>query len=137
MSLRVGAAVQIEGRVIGDRAFVAQARGSQETVDRPGRGVGMLGHRGEDATGDALDVAGLEVVGEHRRDDPILGAATDRRGIFSTAEDRVGAEERRRDELGHGRSGQLFNIIVDNYNFIMVSTVNNKVYRISCQRAFL
>ena len=104
MPLRVGVAVQLEGRVIGDRAAKAQTGGSQEAVDRPCRGVGMLGHRGEDATGDAPDVAGLEMLGEHRCDDLVLRPAANGRGIFLPPEDRVGAEEGRGDESRHGGS---------------------------------
>ena len=82
MPLRIGVALQLKGRVIGDRAAMAETGGGQEAVDRPCRGVGMLGHRGEDATGDAPDVAGLKMLGEHRRDDLVSRSAANRRGVF-------------------------------------------------------
>ena len=127
MPLRVGVALQLKSRVIGDRAAMAQTGGGQEAVDRPCRGVGMLGHRGEDATGDAPDVAGLEMLGEHRRDDPVLGAAANSRGVFGATEDRVSAEEGCGDEPGHGSSGRYFNVIDDSHICIIASGANHKV----------
>src|SRR3546814_216392 len=64
MPLRVGAAVQLEGRVIGDHAAPAQTGGGQEAVDGPFAGVGMLGHGCKDTARDAPDVAGLKMLRE-------------------------------------------------------------------------
>ena len=108
MPLRVGAAVQLEGRVISDHAPTAQTGGGQEAVDRPFPGVGMLGHRREDATRDAPDVARMKMLGEHRRDDLVLRATANSRGVFGAAEDRVSAEEGRGYEPGHGGFSQYF-----------------------------
>ena len=102
--LRVGVSVQFEGRAIGDGAAKAQTGSGEEAVDRPCRGVGMLGHRGEDATGDAPDVAGLDMLGEHRCDDLVVRLATNGRGVFGPAKDRVGTEEGRGEEPGHDGS---------------------------------
>ncbi|MCY4560227.1 MAG: hypothetical protein OXF79_28490, partial [Chloroflexi bacterium] len=47
---------------------------------------------------------GLEVLGEHRRDDLVIWSPTNRRGVFGPPEDRVGAEEGRGEEPGHDGS---------------------------------
>ena len=72
---RAGAAVQREGRVIGDRTVVGEVGGAQEAVDRPCRSAGMFGHRCEDTTGDTLDIASSKVLSEHRSDNPVLWTA--------------------------------------------------------------
>ena len=75
----------------------------------------MLGYRGEDATGNAPDVAGLEMLGEHRRDDLVFRPAANGRGILRPPEDRIGAEEGRGDESRHAGSGDFFNRLAVNY----------------------
>ena len=115
MPLGVGAAVQLKGRVIGDRAATAQTGGGQEAIDRPFLGVGMLGHGCEDAPRDAPDVARLKMLGKHRRDDLVLRTAADSRGVFCAAEDRVSAEEGRGYEPGHGGLGLYFCTIDSNH----------------------
>ena len=116
--------------MIGDRAAMVQAGGDQEAVDRPCRGIGMLGHRCEDAPRDAPEVAGSKMLGEHRRDGLIFRTAADSRCVFGAAEDRVSAEERCGDEPGHGSSGRCFNVIDDSQICIIASYVNHKVRNI-------
>ena len=103
MALRVGvAAMQFKSRVIGNHAPLAQAGGGQETVNRPFSGIGMFGHRREDSARNASDIACLKMLGKHCRDDPVLRPAANSSGVLSTTEDRMGAEEGRGYEPGHG-----------------------------------
>ena len=90
----VGVAVQLECGVVGDHPARAQAGGRQEPIDRPGAGVGMLWNGGEDSARKAADVARLQMLGEHRRDDLVGRRAAEGRGILGAIEHRRGAEER-------------------------------------------
>ena len=88
-----------------DNAFTVwlgarQPRGRQEAVNGPTGRVRVLGHGREDLPGDASDVARLEMLGKHCRHDPVARFAAD--GVLGPAEDGMRAEERRRDEPGHG-----------------------------------
>ena len=105
MAVRVGTAVQFEGRVVSDHATAAQTGSGQETVDRPFGGVGMLGHGREYATRDAPDVARLKMLGEHRRDHLVVGTTADSRRVLGAIEDRPSAEEGSGYEPGHGGYG--------------------------------
>ena len=77
--LRVGAVMQREGRVIGDRTVVAEVGGGQEAVDRPCRSAGTFAHRREDTTGDTPEIASSKVQSGHRSDNPVLWAAAQSR----------------------------------------------------------
>lgn len=97
--------MQLEGRVAGDDAIPSQAGSGQEAIDGPDPGVGVSGHGREDTPRDTPDVARLQMLGEHRGDGPVTGAAADGGGVFVAAEDRVCAEEGRGDEPRHDGFG--------------------------------
>ena len=59
---------------------------------------------------DAPDIASLEIPGEHRRDDPVLGAPANDRSVFGLAEDQVGTEEGRGEGPGNDVREGLQNI---------------------------
>ncbi len=69
--------MQPEGRVAGDDTVPSQAGSGQEAIDGPDPGVGVSGHGREDAPRDTPDVARLQMLGEHRGDGPVTGAAAD------------------------------------------------------------
>ena len=112
---RTGVAVQLQGRVIGDDAARAQPRGRQEAVNGPVARVRVLGYGREDLTGDTPDVARLEMLGKHCRHDPVARLAADGGGVLGPAEDGMRAEERRRDEPGHGNLPRYFVKVFPNH----------------------
>ena len=83
---RVGVAVQLQGRVIGDDAARAQPRRRQEAVNGPTACVRVLEHRREDLAGDAPDVARLEMLGKHCRHDPVARLSADGGGVLGPAD---------------------------------------------------
>ena len=107
ISLAVGAAVQLKRRVTGDDRIAAQAGSSQKAIDGPGPGIGVLGHGREHTARDTPDVARPLMLGEHRGDGPVAGAAANGGSVFFAAEDRVCAEEGRGYEPRHGGFGMF------------------------------
>ena len=107
--------MQLQGRVIGNDAARAQPRRRQEAVNGPATRVRVLGHRREDLAGDAPDVARLEMLGKHCRHDPVARLAADGGGVLGPAEDGMRAEERRRDEPGHGNLPRYFVKVFHNH----------------------
>ncbi len=66
----------------------------QKTINRPFGGIGVLENRREDIPRDALDIAGLKVLGQHGRDHLVVGAAANRGSILGPVDDRPRAEKR-------------------------------------------
>jgi hypothetical protein len=60
--------------VIGDDATSAQTGRRQEAIDRPFVGIGMLGDGSENAPRHTPDISCVKMLGEHRRDDLVVGA---------------------------------------------------------------
>lgn len=86
--------MKLKGRVIGDDAAAPKMGCCEKAVDRPFVGIGMLGNRRKNASRNALDVAGLKMLGEHGGYHLVVGLAPDSHSIFGPAKDRPGAEER-------------------------------------------